>query len=392
MFWLSITSMTDPNLPRLLTCDLLYTGMGGAQSPGGVVVVGDSIAATGQPDELRRNYPQALVENVGGIIAPPPVNAHTHLDMSAYDFQALPYFRWLPEVVVAQRHLRGVAGAQQGADELARLRPGGVGDIVYSADVMDALLERDDLSGVLYFEVLGAFPAQAEERFHQVRELVERWRGKERPGGLRLGLTPHTPFTVSHRLLQLTVEYATAEGLPLQIHVAEHPSELELFATGGGPLWEHRLKPFMPETFAEIIGREPEPELTPVRYLDELGVLAAKPTLIHMVNVTPEDIARVARAGCAVVTCPRSNHHLQCGTFPWAQFAAAGIEIALGTDSVASGESLDVRQEVDFARRLYPNLDPRLLVRAAVKGGHRVLGTKAPFIRRGEVWRDEYQW
>ena len=380
------------HLPRLLTCDVLYTGMGGAQSPGGVVVVGSSVAATGHPGELKRNYPQAQVEHLGGIIAPPPVNAHTHLDMSAYAFQALPYFRWLPEVVVAQRELRGVAGAQAGADELARLRVGGVGDIVYSPEVMDALLSRTDLRGVLYFEVLGAFPEQAEERFAQVRTLVERWRKLERPGGLRVGLTPHTPFTVSHRLMKRTTEYAAGEGLPMQIHVAEHPSELELFATGAGPLWDNRLKPFMPETFAEIIGREPEPGLTPVRYLDELGVLAHKPTLIHMVNVTEGDIARVARAGCAVVTCPRSNHHLECGTFPWASFAAAGVEIALGTDSVASGESLDVREEVAFARQLYPDLDPRLLVRAAVKGGHRVVGTQAPFIRRGEAWHSSYVW
>lgn len=51
-----------------------------------------------------------------------------------------------------------------------------------------------------------------------------------------------------------------------------------------------------------------------------------------------------------------------------------------------------MRQEVAFARQLYPNLDPRLLVRAAVKGGHRVLGSRAPFIRRGEAWNEHYIW
>ncbi|THF87803.1 hypothetical protein E7T09_00745 [Deinococcus sp. KSM4-11] len=387
-----MTVPAEPFTPRLLTCDVLYTGMGGGHAPGGVVVVGETIAATGRPDDLRRAYPHAREENVGGIIAPPPVNAHTHLDMSAYEFQALPYFRWLPEVVVAQRDLRGVAGAQAGADTLARLGAGGVGDIVWAPDVMDTLLARADLSGVLYFEVLGAFPEQAPERFAALRERIEGWRARGLPEGLRLGITPHTPFTVSHRLMRLVAEYAQGEGLPLQIHVAEHPSEPELFATGGGPLWEHRLKPFTPATFAEVIGRDPEPGQTPVRYLDELGVLDRQPTLIHMVNVTPDDIARVGRAGCAVVTCPRSNRHLDCGVFPWTAFAAAGVEVAIGTDSVASGGSLDVRDDVAFARTLYPDLDPRVLVRAAVKGGHRVLGSRAPFIRRGEAWSDAYRW
>ena len=381
-----------PFTPRLLICDVLYTGMGGGHAPGGVVVVGGTVAATGDPAQLRASYPQARVEEVGGVIAPPPVNAHTHLDMSAYAFQALPYFRWLPEVVIAQRGQRGVAGALAGADELARLGAGGVGDVVWSPEVMDALMAREDLRGVLYFEVLGTFAQKADEIFAEMRRRVEAWRRLERPGGPRVGLTPHTPYTVSHRLMKLVTDYAAGEGLPLQIHVAEHPSEPELFATGAGPLWDHRLLPFWPETFAEVIGRAPEPGLTPVRYLDDLGVLAAKPTLVHMVNVTPDDIARVARAGCAVVSCPRSNHHLECGTFPWTAFAAAGVDIALGTDSVASGEGLDVRDEVAFARGLYPALDPRMLVRAAVKAGGRVLGLPTPFLRRGEAWSESYCW
>ncbi|MEF2277763.1 amidohydrolase family protein [Deinococcus sp. YIM 134068] len=382
----------DSHLPELLTCDVLFTGVGGGFSPGGVVVAGGMIAATGTPETLRASYPHAREWRAGAVIAPPPVNAHTHLDMSAYEFRALPYFRWIPEVVIAQREKRGVAGALAGADELARLGVGAVGDIVWQAEALAPLLARDDLPGVLYFEVLSPFPERADEVFRAARATVEAARRLERPGGPRVGLSPHTPFTVSHRLMRLLTEYAAGEGLPVQIHVAEHPAELDLFRTGGGPIWESMRRLPYPDTFAAVIGREPEPDLTPVRYLDELGALAGRPTLVHMVNVTPDDIARTGRAGCPVVTCPRSNTHLECGVFPWTAFAAAGVEVALGTDSVASGESLDVREEVAFARLLHPNLDPRLIVRAAVKGGHRVLGTRAPVLRRGEPWDEGYVW
>ncbi|MFC6592537.1 amidohydrolase family protein [Deinococcus lacus] len=167
---------------------------------------------------------------------------------------------------------------------------------------------------------------------------------------------------------------------------------MELFRTGGGPLWENRLPQLYPERFAEVIGREPAADLTPVRYLDELGVLAARPTLVHMVNVTPDEIARVAHHGCVTVTCPRSNTNLHCGTFPWAAFAAAGAEVALGTDSVASGETLDIHDEIRAACALHPTLDPRIILRAAVKGGYRVVGGEVPRIRRGETWRPEYLW
>lgn len=386
--------LVDPapdHRPRLLTCDLLYPGVGGGSyAPGAVVVSEGTIAAVGHPDDLRARYPQAREQAIGGVIAPPPANAHTHLDMSAYDFRALPYFDWIPEVVIAGRERRGVAGAQAGAAQVAGWgQP--VGDIVWAPDVMDALLAREDLQGTLYFEVLGPSPEQADERFRAARAQVDRWRRLERPG-LRVGLSPHTPYTVSHRLLRLLTEYALGEGLPLQIHVAEHPSEVELFQTGGGPLWERRMPAVYPATFSEVIGRAPEAGLTPLRYLDELGVLAARPTLVHMVNVNADDIVRTARAGCLVVTCPRSNAHLECGTFDWSAFAAAGVEVALGTDSVASGETLDLRDEVAFARRLYPQVQPGLIVRAAVKGGRRVLGLPSPFLRRGEAWHEAYCW
>ncbi len=389
---MTVPPTPDAHAPELLSCDVLYTGIGGGHAPGGVVVANGVIAAAGDPATLRASYPHARERRAGEIIAPPPVNAHTHLDMSAYEFQAMPYFRWIPGVVIAQREKRGVAGALAGAEELARLGVGAVGDIVWSPEVMDGLQARTDLGGVLYFEVIGPFPGRADEIFRGVRERVEAWRRRERPGGPRVGLSPHTPFNVSHRLMRLVTEYAAGEGLPMQIHVAEHPAELDLFQRGGGPIWENRMPALYPETLAEVIGREPQPDLTPVRYLDELGVLAARPTLVHMVNVTADDIARVARAGCPVVTCPRSNAHLECGTFPWAAFAAAGVEVALGTDSVASGGSLDVREDVAFARHLYPDLDPRLLVRAAVKGGHRVTGTPTPQLRRGESWHAHYVW
>ncbi|WP_425429967.1 amidohydrolase family protein [Deinococcus hopiensis] len=382
----------DPHAPELLTCDVLYTGVGGGFAPGGVVVSGGTVAATGDPAILRVSHPHARERYVGPVIAPPPVNAHTHLDMSAYTFQALPYFRWIPEVVIAQRGRRGAAAAAAGANTLVRLRTAAVGDIVWSSEGMDTLLGREDLRGTFYFEVLGPFPERADEIFGAARTRIEAWRKRERPGGPRVGLSPHTPYTVSHRLMRLLTEYAVGEGLPLQIHVAEHPAEAELFRTGGGPIWDNRPPPLYPATFAGVIGREPEPELTPVRYLAELGVLAGRPTLVHMVNVTPDDIAQTARAGCAVVTCPRSNAHLECGVFPWAAFAAAGVEVAVGTDSVASGESLDVREDVAFARGQHPELDPRLIVRAAVKGGHRVVGTRTPLLRRGDIWDERLVW
>ncbi len=378
--------------PTLYPADLLYTGMGSPILHGGVVVSGQTVAAAGPLDDLRRNYPQARETAKRRVISPPPVNAHTHLDMSLYEFRSLPYFQWVPEVVIAGRQRRGLEGAKTG---LAAVRASGaasLGDIVWDAATMEWLLQTSEVPGVAYWEVLDPNPATARATFETVRERLQGWRKLERPGGLRLGLSPHAAHTVSHTLHRLLAEYAAGEGLPMQIHVLEHPSEAELFATGGGPLADSMGRMVPGLSIAEILGRAPTPELTAVSYLADLGVLKARPTLIHMVNVTPADIAAVAQTGCPVVTCPRSNRNLHCGTFPWQAYAAAGVEVGLGTDSVASGETLNIHDEVRAAWEVHPNLDPRLIVRAAVKGGTRVVGGRVPFIRRGDAWSETYLW
>lgn len=382
--------------PTLYVADILYTGMGSPIRNGGVVVSGQTVAAAGPVAELRQNYPQARELSPRRVISPPPINAHTHLDMSHYEFKSLPYFQWIPEVVIAGRLRRGLEGAQSGLESIRVSGAAGMGDIVWDAAVMEWLLRESEVPGVAYWEVLDPNPATAQATFSAARARLDAWKKLERPGGLRLGLSPHASYTVSHRLFRLLSDYAAGEGLPMQIHVLEHPSEAELFASGTGPLAESFLASMkrtgVELSIADVIGRQPSPELTAVSYLADLGVLKARPTLIHMVNVTPHDVTAVAQAGCPVVTCPRSNQHLHCGTFPWQAYAAAGVEVALGTDSVASGETLDIHDEVRAAWALHPELDPRLVVRAAVKGGTRVVGGRVPFIRRGEAWQESYLW
>ena len=105
------------------------------------------------------------------------------------------------------------------------------------------------------------------------------------------------------------VAFAKLEGLPMQIHIAESPVEFEMFQTGSGALAQSITRAFnLP--LIRIFGREPGTDLTPVNHLEQFGVLEAKPTLIHAVNVLESDVQAIAKAGCTVVTCPRSNRNL----------------------------------------------------------------------------------
>ncbi len=368
---------------QILTAEVVYNGIGTPREGGAVVVQGERIVMVGSLPDACQSYPDALVQDVGFAISPPPVNAHTHLDLSS-----LPYFQGSYEDfirhVVKNDAVRNSEAAEAGLAELAGTGVGAFGDIVAEAEVVRWLLQVPGRQGIVYWEVFAPNPEDADKEFGETVELLREFRRLERPDGLKLGLSPHTPHTVSAPLLQKLTRLAIAENLPLQIHVAESPVEISMQRAGSGPLFE-LMKPFL--------GSWQPSGLTPVQYLAELGVLEARPTLVHMVNVTEDDIKMVAKAGCVVVHCPRSNEALDCGRFPWELYAKHGVEIALGTDSRGSAPDLNIMREVQAARTLHGDkASPLALVRAAVKGGSRALALTPPKFARGDTVSSFHIW
>jgi aminodeoxyfutalosine deaminase len=338
---------------------------------------GRTVIAIDALARLRERFPDAEPAPHRRVLAPAPVNAHTHLDLSDLPFTPGSYEAFVHAVVDhARAGRRGAAAVERG---LAELRAHGVrmvGDIVTSEAAMARLLAEEHLGGVAYWELIGPDPDDAERLLRETRERVQRFLAWQRAGGMRVGLSPHAPHTVSAPLLQGAVRLARELGLPLQLHVAESAGERELHRHGGGPL-RQALGPWLPSWRAT--GR------SPVRYLADLGVLAARPTLVHMVEVDEEDVRLVARSGCAVVHCPRSNQALGCSRFPWSLYARHGVSVGLGTDSRGSSPDLSPVAEWRAALALHgAAANPAQLVWAAVKGGARALGERAPTVRRGD--------
>ena len=364
----------------LCRAEVVYNGMGTPREGAAVLIEdgprGARIAAFDGFEPLRRAYPEAAPLDAGRAIAPPPVNAHTHLDLSGMPRHEGAYVDFVRAGVAHGRGGgRAPAAAEAGAQALRAAGVRTVGDVVTTDEGMRFLLEHPELQGVAFWEVLGPDPRDVDRIFDDTVERLRRFRGWERPGGVRVGLSPHAAHTVSAPLLRRLAALAAANHLPLQIHLAESPAEAELFGHGTGPLADLLAGagfPFEP------------PGVSPVRFLDDLGVLAARPSLVHMVEVDEDDVRRVQRAGCTVVHCPRSNQALACRRFPWEVYARHGVTVALGTDSLGSSPTLSVVDEVAAAAALHgERAGPVALVRAAVKGGHRALGSDPPIVNRG---------
>ena len=152
------------------------------------------------------------------------------------------------------------------------------------------------------------------------------------------------------------------------MHLAESPEECELLAQGTGA-WRARLE--------DLQAWDPTwvpPGCSPVEYLDRLRFQGDDTLVVHGVHLTDGDLGRLAARRAVLVTCPRSNRHVGAGDPPIARYYAAGLRVAVGTDSLASAPDLNVFGELAAMRALAPGVPASRLLESATCVGAEALG------------------
>jgi cytosine/adenosine deaminase-related metal-dependent hydrolase len=165
-------------------------------------------------------------------------------------------------------------------------------------------------------------------------------------------------------LLALLVE----GGGPAGIHLAESPDEVAFLREGDGA-WGA----FLERRGLGHVAFDP-PGVSPVAYADAAGALHPGLLAAHCVQAGAGDRELLARRGVHVVLCPRSNANLGVGVPPLPQLLEAGVNVCVGTDSLASVDSLDVLHDVAALHRAFPAVPARTLLRMATWNGARALG------------------
>lgn len=315
---------------------------------GAVAVEGTRVAGVGTRAEVSLRFPSAEVLELGeAALLPGLVNCHTHLELTAMRGFLEPeegdFFAWLRKVTVS-RNERMTAddlyvSAAWGAIEAARAGVTCVGDAGDSAVTTMKALRDAGLRAVVYQEAFGPDARLAAEQFDKARDKNERLRSGE-TSLVTLGLSPHSPYTVSPPLLRLLARYAIDERLPLMIHAAESEAEQALMLEGGG---------IFAAAYALRGFEFNSPHTTTVRHLANTGVLDARPLLAHCVRVDAGDIELIKQHGAGVAHCPKSNAKLGHGRAPLAAMLRAGVGVGLGSDSVASNNLCDLLEESRFA-------------------------------------------
>ena len=261
-------------------------------------------------------------------------------------------------------------GVERGVREAVALGTALVGDIGNTLVSYDALA-RSSLGGVVFYEIIrfAADDAQA---------IVNRACGEiaalPPTGTLRASLAAHAPYSVSPSVFQAIRQAVNdVPGARTSVHLSESAEEVEFIGSGGGP-WRTAL-----EDLGAWESGWTVPGVSPVEYLDAIGFLDPRVLVVHGVQMTSDDLARVALRGATIVTCPRSNGHTGAGAPPIQDFYRSGVRVAVGTDSLASAPDLNVFAELATMRALAPDVPARDLLASGTREGARALGFDADY-------------
>jgi cytosine/adenosine deaminase-related metal-dependent hydrolase len=343
-----------------------------------------TIEDVGPAGEILPRHAGLVVERIHGVIFPALINAHVHLELSALRGQIAGgsgFVPWVERLIGARSESTEedqAAAIDRAVSDLVTYGTGAVGEVTNSLAAV-AALARAKIGGSIFHEVFGldrtAIMARVDGLKAELEERIRTWPTSD----LLYAPAPHTLYTTHPDAVRSLAEHARARGLSTSLHLAEHAAERTALENGKGtvPAWlSDRLK-IKPDLLTW-------PMLSPVAQADALGALGPHVIAVHLADARPAELALVAKRGSPVVLCPRSNLHIETKCPPLLDVRNAGIEAALGTDSLASNASLDVLAEARALGDRFSSVPARELLRMATWNGARALGRpELGRIRRG---------
>lgn len=278
------------------------------------------------------------------VLLPGLVNAHTHLELTAMRgfLEGLVFEEWIDtlrrartavlddDALLDSARLGVIEGVEHGVTTFADTSASGV---------PARAMRECGVRGVMYQEVFGPDPAMCAESLEDLDRRVKALRADE-TDLVRIGVSPHAPYTVSDDLYRAVAAYAASNSLPIAMHISESSAEQELVCRGTGIFarW-HARRGIAVHARAR----------SPIALLADLDALPAGALLIHAVNADAADIRTIVRKKAHIAHCPTSNAKFGHGIAPLVSFLEAGVDVGLGSDSVASNNRMDILDEARVA-------------------------------------------
>lgn len=333
----------------LIVSEGIVVTMDGARTiyqPGSVAVRGDSIVAVGPSAEIQAKYHASqTIDARGHLVLPGFINGHTHVPMTLFRglHDDVTLNEWLYKYIfpaeaknVNEQFVRW--GTRLAAAEQIRAGVTTFADMYYFEDAIAEETKAAGMRGVLG-ETFIDFPApdnkSEAEMLAYTEKFLKRWQGDPL---IHAAPAPHSIYTCSRKTLQDSAELARKYHAPILIHVAEMKKELDDSLKQNG--------------------------MSPVAYLNSIGVLGSDIVAAHCIFVDEADRKLLAEKHVGCVHNPSSNMMIASGVSPVPEMRAAGVAVGLGTDGPAgSNNDLDLMEEIDLAAKLakISKMDPLAL-------------------------------
>ncbi len=321
--------------------------------------------------------PPAPAVDLGEVaVLPGFVNAHTHLELAWMAGLVPPadsMVGWIRAMAAMRASGRSGGFSQEAAAVTAAAATMRASGTVLVGDISNTLISplfiaAAGLGGMVFHELIGFNALDADAMVSAsidkldliARVLVE----SEMP--VYVTISAHAPYSVAPAVFREIAE--RVDGGPLSLHLGESVEEIEFLRTGGGPMRE------LLEDFGVWTSAWRAPGTGPVEYVASTGYVRPGLMAVHGVHLTDEELGRLRDAGATLVTCPRSNLWVGAGMPRVSHFYASGVPVAIGTDSLASVDSLSMFDELAELRRIAPDVAAASLLASATKVGAEALG------------------
>ncbi|MEI8289662.1 MAG: amidohydrolase family protein [Verrucomicrobiota bacterium] len=343
---------------------------------GAVFIDGNTIRAVQPWRDLRPHLREAALDLGEVILLPGFVNAHCHLDYTDMSGELPPPKTFTDWIAAITAHKTGWSYSDyarswlRGAQQLLLTGVTTVADIEAMPDLLPEVWPATPLRVFSFLEMTGIRARRSPGAI--LREAVQTLESLSHPRH-HIGLSPHAPYSTRPELLELSADIAIQRKWRVSIHVAESVQEFEMFMHARGKMhdWLKRN-----ERDNGDCGRG-----SPVAHLGRHRLLGENVMAIHANCLARGDATLLARHQTHVVHCPRSHDYFKHPKFERARLAQAGVNLCLGTDSLATvrkvGKNkpeLDMFAEMRTLADADPSVSPATVLQMATVNGARALG------------------
>lgn len=223
-----------------------------------------------------------------------------------------------------------------------------VADITRNGLALDEL-KKSRIRKVLFYELIDFNTYSAESTIGNFKEEINR---VKHDSLLSIGIFPHAPYTVSKELYKRCIQVSEELGIHIATHISETKDEVEFLKKGTGN-FVSLLNDY------DMLNNWKYPGLRPIEYLSNIGVLRNSWILIHCNYISEEEIDYIKKSNSSIVFCPRSYKYFWHNKHPFLKFLNLKINVALGTDSLASNDSLSVLDEMKYIYEKHKDVRPQ---------------------------------